>query len=72
MSALRSVQVDGATPYRIDIGPQLLADGAALAAHARGRHVLLLSDSHVAPLYAAGALTKGKVKLNLTDSLFGA
>ena len=53
MSALRSVEVGGATPYRISIGPGLLADGAALAAHAHGRHVLLLSDSHVAPLYAA-------------------
>ena len=53
MSALRTVAVGGATPYRIDIGPDLLEDGAALAAHARGRHVLLLSDSHVAPLYAA-------------------
>ncbi|UNK56627.1 3-dehydroquinate synthase [Pseudoxanthomonas daejeonensis] len=52
MSATRTVAVGGDTPYSIDIGPGLLGDGARLASHARGRHVLLLSDSHVAPLYA--------------------
>jgi 3-dehydroquinate synthase len=51
MSGARTVAVGGATPYLIGIGPGLLDDGAQLAAHARGRHVLLLSDSHVAPLY---------------------
>ena len=30
----------------------MLRDGAALAAHVRGRHVFLVSDAHVAPLYA--------------------
>ena len=49
----RVVQVGGAAPYTITIGPGLLDDGAALAAHVRGRHALLVSDSTVAPLYAA-------------------
>lgn len=48
----RFVEVGGDTPYRIAIGPDLLDDGTALAAHVRGRHVLLVSDSNVAPLYA--------------------
>src|SRR5690606_7026635 len=43
----------GPHPYPIHVGPGLLSDGAALAAPLRGRHVLLASDSHVAPLYAA-------------------
>src|SRR5690606_21191911 len=54
MSAARTVQVGGSHPYAISIGPGLLQDGTALATHARGRHVLLVSDSQVAPLYAAG------------------
>jgi 3-dehydroquinate synthase len=49
----RTVEVGGATPYTITIGAGLLDDGAALAAHVRGRHVLLVSDSDVGPLYAA-------------------
>lgn len=49
----RTVAVGGATPYTIAIGPGLLDDGVALAAHVRGRHVLLVSDSTVGPLYAA-------------------
>ncbi|KAF1711259.1 3-dehydroquinate synthase [Pseudoxanthomonas kalamensis DSM 18571] len=53
-SSLRHVDVGGQTPYRIHIGPHLLTEGAALAAQVRGRHVLLVSDSNVAPLYAAG------------------
>ncbi|WP_434030301.1 3-dehydroquinate synthase [[Pseudomonas] boreopolis] len=48
----RTVDVGGAHPYTIAIGPGLLDDGARLAAHVRGRHVLVLSDSSVAPLYA--------------------
>ena len=53
MNAARStVHVAGDAPYAITIGPGLLGDGAALAAPVRGRHVLLASDSHVAPLYA--------------------
>ncbi len=49
---VRTVEVGGAQPYRIAIGTGLLDDGAALAAHVRGRHVLIVSDTHVAPLYA--------------------
>ena len=52
MNAIRTVEVGGAQPYRIAIGPGLLDDGATLAAHVRGRHVLVVSDTHVAPLYA--------------------
>ncbi len=48
-----TVDVGGERPYRIHIGPGLLHDGALLANTIRGRHVLLLSDSHVAPLYLA-------------------
>ncbi|WP_166206570.1 3-dehydroquinate synthase [Cognatiluteimonas telluris] len=52
-SGIRRVDVGGAAPYAIDIGPGLLDDGARLAAQVRGRHVLVVSDTHVAPLYAA-------------------
>jgi len=48
----RTVEVGGAQPYRIAIGAGLLRDGAALAAHVRGRHAFIVSDAHVAPLYA--------------------
>ncbi len=50
---LRTVEVGGHSPYTITIAPGLLADGQALARHVRGRHVLIVSDSTVAPLYAA-------------------
>ncbi len=50
--AIRSVAVGGASPYAIRIGAGLLDDGAALAAQVRGRHVLVVSDTHVGPLYA--------------------
>ena len=50
-SSIRSVAVGGEHPYLISIGDGLLADGEALARHVRGRHVLLVSDSTVAPLY---------------------
>ena len=53
MKQLRTIEVGGAESYPIHIGAGLLDDGAALAAHVRGRHVLLVSDSQVAPLYAA-------------------
>ncbi|MFN7136640.1 MAG: 3-dehydroquinate synthase, partial [Thermomonas sp.] len=53
MSApLRMVEVGGTAPYRIHIGAGLLADGVRLADTLRGRHALVVSDSHVAPLYA--------------------
>src|SRR5690606_37227644 len=51
-AARSTVHVAGDARYAITIGPGLLGDGAALAAPVRGRHVLLASDSHVAPLYA--------------------
>ncbi len=48
----RTIQVGGPHPYDIQIGPGLLEDGMALSGFVRGRHVLLVSDTHVAPLYA--------------------
>ena len=68
MSQVHTVPVGGAQPYRIDIGPGLLHDGARLAAHTRGRHALLLSDTHVAPLYAdavAAALRQARPDLQV-------
>jgi len=53
MSGVHTIAVGGARPYDIRVGPGLLDDGAALAAQLRGRHVLLVSDGNVAPLYAA-------------------
>jgi len=53
MSApLQQVEVGGAAPYRIHIGPDLLRNGPLLAERLRGRHALIVSDSQVAPLYA--------------------
>ncbi|UHQ19716.1 3-dehydroquinate synthase [Lysobacter sp. KIS68-7] len=49
---MKHVDVGGAAPYRIAIGEGLLRDGAALAKHVRGRHVMIVSDAQVAPLYA--------------------
>ena len=53
-AAPRTVAVGGAHPYSIQIGPGLLEDVSAITAHVRGRHVLLLSDTHVAALYLDG------------------
>ncbi|HOV95967.1 MAG TPA: 3-dehydroquinate synthase [Thermomonas sp.] len=53
MSVLQhQVDVRGAAPYRIHIGPGLLDDGNLLTATLRGRHALIVSDANVAPLYA--------------------
>ena len=49
---VRTVEVGGAAPYVIHIGPGLLDDGTALASMLRGRHALIVSDDQVAPLYA--------------------
>ncbi len=49
---VRVVEVGGAVPYRIRIGPGLLEVGTALASMLRGRHALIVSDDQVAPLYA--------------------
>ena len=65
-TAARIVEVAGDHPYRILIGPGASTDGAALARHVRGRHVLLVSDSTVAPLYAAAvreALSRARADL---------
>ena len=43
MSARQRIEVGGAAPYAIDIGPGLLADGTALAAPLRGRQALAVS-----------------------------
>jgi 3-dehydroquinate synthase len=52
----RTVEVAGDAPYAITIGTGLLEPTASNAQHLahvlRGRHVLIASDSHVAPLYA--------------------
>ena len=75
MIAVRTVEVGGERPYRIDIGAGLLGNGARLAAHARGRHALLLSDRHVAPLYAdavADALRQARPDLHLATHVMPA
>ena len=51
-TGLREVDVAGEPAYRIAIGPGLLDDGARLTAALRGRHALIVGDTHVAPLYA--------------------
>lgn len=50
--AMHRVDVGAAVPYSIDIGPALLHDGERIVATIRGRHVLLVTDAHVEPLYA--------------------
>jgi len=45
------IRVNGAHAYSIHIGPGLLSQGHLLVQPIRGRHVLLVSDSAVAPLY---------------------
>jgi len=64
----RAVDVAGAAPYRIHIGPGLLDDGALLTETLRGRHALIVSDTHVAPLYAdrvEAALRAARPELHL-------
>ena len=51
-SAPRTVAVGGSHPYAISIADGLLDDGIALASRIRGRHALIVTDAHVAPLYA--------------------
>ena len=46
------LEVGGEAGYPITIGPGLIDDGARLAATLRGRHVLVVTDANVAPLYA--------------------
>ncbi len=52
MTAMHTVEIGGTAPYAMRIGPGLLEDGTTLAGAVRGRHVLLVSDGNVAPLYA--------------------
>ena len=47
-----TIDVGGDKPYAIRIGSGLLGDADALLAPLRGRHALVVSDEHVAPLYA--------------------
>lgn len=52
--ATRSLEVElGSRRYPIYIGPGLLDDATRLAALAPGRHLLIVSDAHVAPHYLA-------------------
>jgi len=62
-ASVRTVEVGGAQPYPIAIGSGLLEDGARLAAPVRGRHVLVVSDTHVAPLYAARVVATLQARL---------
>ena len=67
-ASLQTVDVGGAAPYRISIGPGLLKDGTPLVALLRGRHALIVSDSNVAPLYlhrVEAALRAAKPQLRI-------
>lgn len=71
----RAVEVGGAAPYRIQIGPGLLGDGTALASVLRGRHALIVSDDHVAPLYAQHvqqALAHARPEVRIATHIFPA
>jgi 3-dehydroquinate synthase len=73
--ALHTVEVAGASPYRISIGAGLLDDGDLLAATLRGRHALIVSDTHVAPLYAdrvEAALHRARPDLRIARHVVGA
>ena len=71
----RTVDVGGAAPYRITIGPGLLDDGDLMAATLRGRHALIVSDANVAPLYAdrlETALRRAKPSLQVARHVVAA
>ncbi|MFT4177928.1 MAG: 3-dehydroquinate synthase [Thermomonas sp.] len=73
--SLHTVEVSGAAPYAIHIGPGLLKDGALLAAPLRGRHALIVSDANVAPLYlhrVEAALRAEKPQLRIGRHVIGA
>ncbi len=68
MPRSHEVAVAGDAPYTIHIGPGLLDDGALLARRVRGGDAMLVSDAHVAPLYAdrvATALRAARPELRL-------
>lgn len=51
-AATRRLDVDSPRgPYPIHVGDGLIAEGSALAAALRGRHVLIVSDANVAPRF---------------------
>ena len=52
-SAPYQLHVNVAQPYRIVTGKDLLHDSASFTPFVRGRHILIVSDTHVAPLYLA-------------------
>lgn len=70
-----TVAVGGHAPYHIHIGAGLLTDGALLTQTLRGRHALIVSDTHVAPLYAAQvetALRSAKPELQISKHIIAA
>jgi len=71
----RTVAVSGDRPYQIHIAPGLLGNGELLAAPIRGRHVLLLSDDNVAPLYlqqVRASLQAARPELKLAEYILPA
>lgn len=71
----RRIEVGGTSPYEILIGAGLLDDGQRMAASVHGRHVLLVSDENVAPLYAARveqALRQAAPRLHLAREVLPA
>ena len=72
--SLHTVEVGGASPYRISIGAGLLDDGDLLTTTIRGRHALIVSDAHVAPLYAdrvEAALHRARPELRIARHVVG-
>ena len=72
--ALHTVEVGGASPYRISIRAGLLDDGDLLTATLRGRHALIVSDANVAPLYAdrvEAALHRARPELRIARHVVG-
>ncbi|MDR1076880.1 MAG: 3-dehydroquinate synthase [Xanthomonadaceae bacterium] len=74
-SSPRVVEIGEPHPYRITIGADTLADTGALSGSIRGRHALIVSDSHVAPLYATAlhdALAQARPDLKLATHVIPA
>jgi len=69
IAAPAEIQVElGARSYPIAIGARLLDDGARFARVIRGRHVLIVSNEMVAPLYLErlrAALARGNASLQI-------
>lgn len=65
---IETVEVGGNAPYRIEIGAGLLNQPAHLAAPWRGRHALVVSDTHVAAHHAPrlmAALARAKPQADI-------